>query len=146
MTPAPEAINVPVRATLTFDGVSPEIATELSAMSSCAGILAMLDEPARHRSIAWLVDFYMVPLGEPDYHEHEPDEAAQRAVVAAAAAWAAQMVDEMSPAEIESTILEAQGWGDEKGLIEGALPLISARLRKLAELAVAEGETPWPST
>lgn len=128
--------------------VPAEVLRELAAMQTAVAALEPLEPAARCRALAWLVDVFMVPLGEPDHFEpvQTPDEAAQRAVVAAAAEWAAQVVDEISPAELESQVLEAQSWGGGPGMIEGALPLISARLRRLAEAAVAEGETPWPST
>lgn len=147
MTPAPEDVVVPARPVLDPE-LPAGVTAELATMSSAAGLLGMLDDAARWRVVSWLVDFFRVPLDQPydTPEDHATIEQVERAVVAEAARWAASVVAEMNPAELEQTVLNGMGWGDAGGLVAGVLPEIAERLRKMAEAAIAEGEAPWQST
>lgn len=88
-------------------------------MGACLSALAPLDEAARFRVLDYLAARFGVAAPTIDNDE----------MLKAAAVWAASVVEQLQAEEIEQAVLSRQGWGDEVGLIEGALPEIAKRLR-----------------
>lgn len=116
---------------------SDPIRDELRAMGELVGALGPLDEPARRRVLQWVAAVFEIEL-QPYPPIADPiDEAA---IVAMGAAWASAVVLELQAEEIEQTVLERQSWGDEVGLIEGALPEVAKRIRIMGGLGVGDGD------
>lgn len=129
--------NEPVEQLPAVDGVAavpvPDpIGDELRAMHTIAYCLQPLDALARHRVLVWVADVLGIDVfdGPP-----EPD---HDGMLAAAADWAGTVIEQLVPEEIEQVVLNRQGWGDEVGLIEGALPEIAKRVRIVGGAAKAE--------
>lgn len=90
-------------------------------MGTAVEALEPLDVESQHRALAWLSAALGARLS------YEPVLDADE-MIGAAAEWAAAAIGEMQADEIEQAVLNRQGWGDEVGLIEGALPEIVKRL------------------